>query len=122
MPYNNGGKIVAVARIGGKEVARHELRTTGRASAFQFVAESPAEWAADGMALQYIKIFAVDNKGNAVPTATGTVTVEVSGAARLVALDNDYHYTGETFAGTTRLLHRGFALAVLRVTYEVGEI
>lgn len=112
MPYDNGGKIVAIARTGGIEVARHELCTTGRASALQLVAESPAGWTADGMDLQYIKIFAVDNKGNAVPTATGTVTVEVSGAARLVALDKDDHYTGETFAGTTGQPHRGFALAV----------
>lgn len=122
VPYDNGGRIVAIARTGGTEVARHELRTTGRASAIQLVAESPAGWTADGMDLQYIKIFAVDNKGNAVPTATGTVTVDVSGAARLVALDNDDHYTGETFAGTTGQLHRGFALAVLRATHEAGEV
>lgn len=122
VPYGKGGKIVAVARMGGKEVARHELSTSGKASSFKLVPESPAEWIADGMDLQYIKIGAVDHKGNAVPTAEGSVTVEVSGAARLIALDNDDQYTDETFAGMTRQLHGGFALAVLRATHEAGEV
>lgn len=122
VPYGKGGKIVAVARTGGKEVARHELLTAGEASAILLAAEDPADWPADGMVLRYIGIFAVDRKGNAVPTAGGRITVEVGGAARLVALDNDDHYTDKTFAGNTIELHNGFALAVLRAAREAGDV
>ncbi|XAE59000.1 DUF4982 domain-containing protein [Termitidicoccus mucosus] len=93
MPYSEG-RVEAVARNGGREVARHQLETTGKAVALRFEAET-GEWQADGLDLQYIKVRAVDSEGRDVPDAIGEVTFEVSGAARLIAVDNGDHRSDE---------------------------
>ena len=120
IPYS-AGKIVAIARNGGKEVARHQLETTGQAVALKLEIEYP-EWKANGMDLQYVKVYAVDSKGRKVPTATGLATFEVSGAAKLIAVDNGDHYSDELFGGNTRQLHHGFALGVVRAGQMPGEV
>jgi beta-galactosidase len=55
-------------------------------------------WKADGMDLQYVRFYAVDNKGRKVLTATGALTFDVSGAARLIAVDNGDHVSDDLFA------------------------
>jgi beta-galactosidase len=115
------GKIVAIARTGGKEVARHQLETTGKAVALRIEIENN-HWKADGMDLQYVKVYAVDSKGRVVPTSDGVVTFDVSGAAKLIAVDNGDHSSDELFAGNKRQLHNGFALAVLRSVQAGGEV
>ncbi len=68
---------------------------------------------AGGMDLQYVKVYAVDNKGRIVPTTgENEITFEVSGAASLIAVDNGGNYSDELFAGNKCKLHNGFALAI----------
>jgi beta-galactosidase len=121
VPYGNGGNIVAIARNSGKEVARHKLETTGKAVALRMEAEN-GNWKADGMDLQYVKVYAVDSKGRVVPTSDGEVTFDVSGAAKLFAVDNGNHSSDELFAGNKRQLHNGFAMAILRSDQTGGEV
>ena len=67
VPYGNGGSVVAIARDkSGKEVARHHIETAGKAVALRIEAETPADWKADGMDLQYINVTAIDKKGRPV--------------------------------------------------------
>ena len=121
IPYDNGGDIVAVAHTNGKEVARHRVETTGKAVALRLEVENN-NWIADGMDLQYVKVYAVDNKGRKVPTAEEEVTFEVSGAAKLIAVDNGDHTTDRVFSeGNSIRLHNGFAMAILRAGQTIGE-
>jgi beta-galactosidase len=120
VPYRKG-RIVAIARTGGKEVARHQLETTGKAVALRMEVENN-NWKADGTDLQYVKIYAIDNKGRTVPASGGEVTFAVSGAARLIAVDNGNHSSDELFAGNKRQLHNGFAMAILRSTQTAGTV
>lgn len=122
IPYGKGGNIIAVARNNGKEVARHKLETTGKATALKMVVENPEDWKADGMDLQYVKVYAVDNKGRVVPDTKDEVTFKVSGAARLIAVDNGDHFTDELFTGNTKKLHKGFIMAILRSDRSGGEV
>ena len=122
IPYGKGGNIIAVARNNGKEVARHKLETTGKATALKMVVENPEDWKADGMDLQYVKVYAVDNKGRVVPDTKDGVTFKVSGAARLIAVDNGDHFTDELFTGNTKKLHKGFIMAILRSDRSGGEV
>lgn len=122
IPYGKGGNIIAVARNNGKEVARHRLETTGKATALKMVVENPEDWKADGMDLQYVKVYAVDNKGRVVPDTKDEVTFKVSGAARLIAVDNGDHFTDELFTGNTKKLHKGFIMAILRSDRSGGEV
>lgn len=122
IPYGKGGNVMAIARNNGKEVARHQLVTTGKATALKMVVENPDDWKADGMDLQYIKVYAVDNKGRVVPTTEGEVTFEISGEAKLIAVDNADHYTDELFSGNTKKLHKGFVMAILRSNQTGGAV
>lgn len=120
IPYEKG-EIVAVARTNGAEVTRHKLQTTGPAVALRLEVEKD-EMKADGIDLQYVKVYAVDKKGRKVPTSEGEVTFEVSGAAKLIAVDNGDHESNELFAGNKRMLHKGFALAILRAEKDSGKV
>lgn len=120
IPYTPG-KIEAIARNNGKEVARHQLQTTGKAVKLMIEAEN-SEWKADGMDLQYIKVYAVDSKGRKVPTATGKVTFEIEGEAELIAVDNGDHLSNDLFDGNTKDLYKGFAMGILRSTQSGGQV
>lgn len=115
------GKITAIARKEGKVVASHELETTGEPVALIFEPENK-NWIADGMDLQYVKVYVVDSKGRKVPTATGEITFDISGPATIIALDNGDHSSNNLFDGNKKVLHRGFALAILRSEQHSGIV
>lgn len=121
VPYGKGGTVTAIARHNGQEVARHTLETTGSPVALKMITEN-ADWKADGMDLQYVKVYAVDRKGRVVPVSGGEVTFEVTGEAKLIAVDNGDHYTDELFTGNTRAFHKGFVMAILRSNRNGGEV
>ncbi|MGE4434304.1 MAG: glycoside hydrolase family 2 TIM barrel-domain containing protein [Bacteroidales bacterium] len=115
------GTITAIARKSGKEVARHQMETTGKAVALKLEIENP-NWKADGMDLQYVRVYAVDSKGRKVPTATGMVTFDVDGAANIIAVDNGNHSSNDLFDGNKKSLHYGFAMAILRSKQTTGNV
>lgn len=121
--YEQGGRLEAVARQGGKVVARDTVETTGKAVALRVTAEPGAANAkADGLSLIYLNIEAIDANGRAVPAATDKVSVEVSGEATFVALDNGDHYTNDIFMDVKqRDLMGGYAQCVLRATRKAGR-
>lgn len=120
VPYA-AGKIAAIARTGGKVVAQSEMETTGKAVALKLETEN-ANWKANGMDLQYAKVYAIDSKGRKVPTATGEVTFEVNGPANLIAVDNGDHASDELFSGNKKILHKGFVMAIIRSTQTAGNV
>lgn len=120
--YGQGGKLIAVARTAGKEVARDVLETTGKAVTLKVVEEEKG-WTADGMQLKYLNIYAVDSKGRTVPDAADSVRVEVAGEAQFVALDNGDHYTDELFLDVkSKKMLSGYAQCILRSTRKGGKV
>jgi hypothetical protein len=124
VPYGNGGSLEAIARDkNGNEVARHRIESAGKAVALKIEAETPTDWKADGMDLQYINVTAVDKKGHPVWTYNEPLTLQIEGSARLIALDNGDHYTPDLFNGiTTKRMHQGRMQIILRSNREVGEV
>jgi len=121
VPYS-AGKIVAIARdSSGKEVARHVLETTGEAVALKIVPEN-VDWKSDGMDLQYTKVYAVDTEGRVVPNFNAEVTFDISGEAKLIAVDNGDHSSDELFSGNHRKMYKGFAMAILRSKQKAGKV
>ena len=113
--------MLAVARKDGKEIARHQLETTGKAVGLKIETEN-TDWKSNGMDLQYLKVYAVDNQGRVVPGTTGEVVFEVNGQATILAVDNGDHSSDELFSGNKRQLYQGFAMAILRATKTSGEV
>ena len=123
VPYGRGGSLEAVGYTAGRAVARHRIETAGKAVALRVEAETPDSWEADGMDLQYLKVYAVDRKGRVVPGFSEPVTVSVDGAATLLAVDNGDHYTDELFCGVdTKAMRRGFLQVILRSGRETGPV
>lgn len=117
-----GGKLVAVARVGGKEVARDMIETSGKPVTLKVVAEDKG-WRADGMTLKYLNVYAVDAKGRVVHGASDTVKVMVKGEASFVAMDNGDHYTNEIFAGVNeKRMMDGYMQCILRSTCKGGKV
>lgn len=121
VPYEPG-RIWAVARSAGKQVAIHTLETSGKAVGIKLVPENET-WRSGGMDLQYVRVYAVDRKGRVVHDAEGEVFFEVSGAAQLLAVDNGDHFTDRVFSeGNSTKWHRGFAMAILRSSQQPGNV
>ena len=125
------GTLLAIARSSeGKEVARHELQTAGKAVKLKIEDDSSLTWKSDGMDLKYLNVTAVDSKGRIVPDYEGELTVSVDGAASLLALDNGDHYTDELFAGittkkmavSTSHLRGGRMQVILRSKRQTGKV
>lgn len=124
IPYTEGGSLEAIARDkNGREVARHRIESSGKAVALKIEAETPTDWKANGMDLQYINVTAVDKKGRPVWTYNDTLSLQIEGAAQFVALDNGDHYTSELFQGiTTKQMHQGRMQIILRSNREAGKV
>ena len=75
------------------------------------------------MDLKYLNITAVDGKGRVVPDYDEPLTINITGPASLLALDNGDHYTDELFAGiNTKKMRNGKMQVVLRSGKQKGAI
>jgi hypothetical protein len=77
------------------------------------IEEEVSEWKSDGMDLHYLNVFAVDNKGRIVPDYDCKLSVNVSGPATLLALDNGDHYTDDLFAGIAKIQMRSGKMQII---------
>lgn len=112
VPFKKG-KVEAIAYIGGKEVARHNLSTFGDAKRLTATPDNSA-WKADGMDLQHVRIAAVDSKGLTDKKASGLLTFKVDGPADIVGVINGDMKSDELSVGNTRSLFNGAATVILR--------
>ena len=115
------GYIEAIARTGGKVVARHRVETAGEAVALRLTADNEA-WRADGMDLQHVTVEAVDKKGRRVPAATADIHFSIEGPARLVAVSSGDHYSDELVVTDHRRLFAGPCLGILRAGQQGGKV
>ncbi len=124
VPYGEGGTLVAIARDEqGKELCRHLVETAGKAVELKIEAETPDEWHADGMDLQYFNVYAVDSKGRQVPGFMEELTFDLSGEATFVALDNADHYTDLLFHDVkSKPMRQGYMQLILRSTRQKGKV
>lgn len=127
VPYGQGGTLTAIAYKDGREVARHQIETAGKAVRLVIEPEenlhpSPLTPNREGMSLRYLTVRAVDKHGNTVPSFDEPLTVDIDGAATLLSLDNGDHYTSDLFgpAITTKRMYQGQMQVILRSKREGG--
>ena len=77
---------------------------------------------ADGRDIAFVEISTVDVNGIPVGNARNLIRVEVSGAGRLVGLDNGDSTDYDSYKGDNRRLFSGKLLAMVESTLEPGEI
>ena len=115
------GKLEAIARTGGKVVARDVLETTGKAVKLVLTPDSET-WKADGRDIQYVTVSAVDSKGRVVFDATDLVSFSVSGDASIAGVASGDINSNESMTGSEHTLWHGLCQIVLRSGTAAGAV
>jgi len=108
------GRLVAVARRNGHEVARDDVRTAGAPAGVRLSADRRTV-RADGRSLAVVTADVVDRHGVVVPNADNLLTFTVRGG-RLVGVDNGRQESAESYKATYRTAFHGKALALITPT------
>jgi beta-galactosidase len=114
------GKLVAVARRDGREVARDELDTAGPPATVRLTPDKKVI-RADGRALSFVTADVVDAHGVVVPSADDQLTFQVTGG-RLVGTDSGRQESAENYKSPTRQAFNGKALAIVQSNGHAGPI
>ena len=115
------GKAVAIAYKGGREVARHQVETPGKAVKLVAVPDQDG-WQADGLDLQHVRIYAVDSKGRRVYSAQHELQFATEGDARIVAVSNGNIRSDELYCTNHIHLYNGSAMVILRAGRQPGSV
>ena len=115
------GTLEAVGFVGGKEVSRGMLKTTGEPATLRLIPECSC-LQADGQSLAYVWAEIVDENGLAVPDAAVKLTAEINGPAELLGFGSGNPITEENYTKGVFTSYQGRALAVLRSGCEQGEV
>lgn len=120
VPYEPG-KVEAVALKGGKEIARTELRTAGKAAKIVLKADRP-QITADGMDLCFVTAELQDANGERVIPFPVELNASVSGQGKLAGFGSGSPKTTEDFGTGRRYTFDGRCLIAIRATREAGKI
>lgn len=121
VPYTRG-TIKAVAYDENGAVVAEEEHHSFLDAVELTIAADRSELLADGRDLAFITIEAKDKDGYPVENARNRVHVEVTGAGRLIGLDNGDSADFDEHKGKSRRLFGGKLLAVVATKQTAGEI
>ncbi|MBR1864440.1 MAG: DUF4982 domain-containing protein [Ruminococcus sp.] len=121
IPYSEGELCAVAYNEKGKEIARDTVRSFGDAAEIRLTPDK-YKLRADGVDLIFVDISAFDSKGTFVANANNRVFVSVTGAGRLIGLDNGDSTDYEQYKGTSRRLFSGKLLAIIAGKNLGGEI
>jgi len=120
VPYRPG-KIRSVGYNGNDSVAVYELNTAGKPVQIALIADRTTI-TADSQDISLIKVLLQDEKGVTVPDNDMPVTFEVTGAGRLIGVDNGDLRSRESYKGNSRTTYFGKALAIVQSSHKGGTI
>ena len=121
VPYKEGRLTAFAYDAAGNEIARCEERNFGNPAKIELKAEYE-KIKADGEDLQFIEITVLDRDGNEVKNARNRVSINVSGPARLVGMDNGDSTDYDQYKSSSRKLFSGKLIAVIAATKTPGSI
>lgn len=121
IPYEKGALTAAAYDETGKEIAKEEKRSFGNSHSIVIKPEN-TELYADGKDLLFLEINTEDKEGNTVENACDRVRVQVTGAGRLIGLDNGDSTDYDSYKGVSRRLFNGKLLAILQADIKPGKI
>ena len=112
VPYAPG-KLVAVGKRGGVEVARCVVETTGAPAAIRLIPDRTT-LSGDGLDAAPVTVEVVDAEGRIAPTAGPLVVFEVTGSAEIIGLGNGDPNCHEPEKGDRHTLFNGLGQIILR--------
>ncbi len=121
VPFEKGELTAKGYDTDGAVIMEDSIKTCGDPAKVVLEADR-AELFADARDISFIEISVVDKDGIPVGNARNRVKVEVSGAGRLVGLDNGDSTDYDSYKGDNRRLFSGKLLAMVQSTLDEGEI
>lgn len=121
IPFEKGILTAVAYDEEQKEIAREERKSFGNSVKLVIIPEN-TEAQADGRDLFFLRIGTLDEEENPVENACDRVEVRVSGAGRLIGLDNGDSTDFDSYKGTSRRLFNGKLLAIIQTNAVPGEI
>lgn len=109
--YGERGETVATQRLSSFEDAEKIILTPNK-----------VQLLADGRDLIFIEVSTLDKSGEYVANAKNRINIEVTGAGRLIGLDNGDSTDYDSYKGTNRRLFSGKLVAIIEATLQAGEI
>ncbi|GAA4075457.1 glycoside hydrolase family 2 TIM barrel-domain containing protein [Amphibacillus indicireducens] len=116
------GEITAIAYDENDQVIATDQQKSFEDATKVVLTADKKQLIANGQDLIFVEINTEDDAGNQVKNATNRVTVDVTGAGRLVGLDNGDSTDIDQYKGISRRLFSGKLMAIIQATDEVGEI
>ncbi|MCX7656349.1 MAG: DUF4982 domain-containing protein, partial [Treponemataceae bacterium] len=121
IPYEPGELVALAYDEKGHCIARAVRRSFGDPARI-ILSPSKSYLEADGRDIIFVTISMEDAAGNPVENATNRVTVAISGAGRLIGLDNGDSTDYDSYKGTSRRLFNGKLMALIGATKETGPL
>lgn len=121
LPYKKGVIKAVAYDEDGRVIAADVQSSFGDASKIVLKADKTS-MLADGQDMIFVETSMEDKDGNPVPNANNRVEVTVTGAGRLVGLDNGDSTDTDSYKGTSRRLFSGKLLVMIAARQEAGEI
>jgi beta-galactosidase len=118
---NEAGAVEVVGKKAGVVAARFQLKTIGQPERIELTPDLKTLKNA-GRQVSTIEVHVVDHEGNRIADAAQTVTFEVAGAGRLIAVGNADLTDGAPVTGRQSKLYQGNAVAVVRSAAGSGKI
>lgn len=121
IPYNKGTLKAYAYDYEGNVIATDMVTSFGDAVEL-VLTPNKKQLKADGEDLIFLEISMKDEEGHPVLNANNRVEVLVTGAGRLLGLDNGDSTDYDSYKGTSRRLFSGKLLAVIGAKTQAGEI
>lgn len=121
LPYQDGVLTAVAYDEDGHVVATDQQSSFGNACKIRLLPDK-LKLMADGMDLLFLEIEMEDRDGRTVANANNRVRVEVSGAGRLLGLDNGDSTDYDQYKGKSRRLFNGKLMAIIGATLEPGKV
>lgn len=121
VPYEHG-KLKAIAYDESGNIIATDVRESfGDAKKISLIPDKD-QLIANGEDLIFVEVNVEDENGHRVENANNRVFVQVSGAGRLLGLDNGDSTDYDPYKGTSRRLFSGKLMAIIGATLEAGNI
>ncbi len=115
------GTLTASGVKGGKVIRTVEMTTTGSPAKLALTADRPliSRRPSD---VAHVTVQVLDQEGRVVPTANDEITFALTGAGRILGLDNGQPDSHESYQGQSRRAFHGLALVVLQSSGVPGPM
>lgn len=121
IPYAPGCITAIAYDENGMEIAREEQHSFGDPASIRLTPDKETLHA-DGEDLIFVTIDTLDSDGYPVANGRSRMNVSVTGAGRLIGLDNGDSSDFDQYKGTSRKLFSGKLLAIIAAKKEAGDI